>query len=76
MRASAIGSSHRLVKAVDALGIDKFMSPTMSDMTLMPFPTIKIGPGDSARSHGADEYILIDEITQAIETYIKLIKAI
>lgn len=76
LRASAISESHPLVKAVDSLGIGKFLSPTMSDMTLMPFPSIKIGPGDSARSHSADEYIIIDEIAQAIDTYIKLIKKI
>lgn len=76
LRASAIDDNHRLVMAIDALGIEKFLSPTMSDMTLMPFPSIKIGPGDSARSHSADEYIGIDEIEQAIEIYIKLILTI
>lgn len=76
LRASAIDDNHRLVMAIDTLGIEKFLSPTMSDMTLMPFPSIKIGPGDSARSHSADEYIGIDEIEQAIEIYIKLILTI
>lgn len=76
LHASYISVGHPLVKAVDRLGIEKFLSPTMSDMTLMPFPTIKIGPGDSRRSHSADEYILIDEIDRATETYIKLIHAI
>ncbi len=76
IRASAIADSHPLVKAVDALGIEKFLSPTTSDMALMPFPSIKIGPGDSARSHSADEYVELDEIQQATDLYIKLIKNI
>lgn len=76
IRASAIDDNHPLVKAVDTLGIDKFLSPTTSDMALMPFPSIKIGPGDSARSHSADEYVGISEIQQAVCLYVKLIKNI
>lgn len=76
LRASAIDDNHRLIKAVDSLGIEKFLSPTMSDMALMPFPTIKIGPGDSARSHTADEYIEIQEIENAVKLYTKLILTI
>ena len=45
---------------------------TLSDQTLMPFPSLKLGPGDSARSHSADEYICLSKITHAIETYIKI----
>ena len=48
-------------------------SPTTSDKALMPFPTLKMGPGDSARSHSADEFIYIDEIKDGIELYIKLV---
>ena len=76
IRASAIGDRHPLVEAADRLGIEKFLSPTTSDMALMPFPSIKIGPGDSARSHSADEYIRISEIEQAIDIYLNLIKNI
>lgn len=76
IRASAIDSRHPLVEAADRLGIEKFLSPTTSDMALMPFPSIKIGPGDSARSHSADEYIRISEIEQAIDIYLNLIKNI
>ena len=50
-----------------------FGSPTLSDQALMPFPTFKLGPGDSARSHSADEFIGINEIGKAIETYVSLI---
>ena len=53
-----------------------FGSPTLSDQALMPFPSLKIGPGDSARSHTADEYILSSEIEEAIEIYVNLLDAI
>lgn len=73
LRASAIDSNHPLVQAAKAIGADTFVSPTMSDMALMPFPSIKIGPGDSARSHSADEFIYLSEIQSAIDSYISLI---
>lgn len=76
LSASAISPSHQLVKAIDALGIKKVLSPTMSDMALMPFPSIKIGPGDSDRSHTADEYVNLDDIPRAIVTYINIIKSL
>ena len=52
------------------LGKEPFGSPTLSDQALMPFPSLKMGPGDSARSHTADEYIELAEIREAIDTYI------
>lgn len=77
LRASAIDRHHPLVRAAVRFGGECFVSPTMSDMALMPsFPTLKIGPGDSARSHTADEWIAVDEITNAIETYKKIILAL
>ena len=51
----------------------KYGSPTLSDQALMPFPSLKLGPGDSARSHTADEYIYLKEIEEGIELYIELI---
>ena len=51
------------------MGREPFGSPTLSNQAVMPFATLKIGPGDSARSHTADEYILTDEIAEAIEIY-------
>jgi acetylornithine deacetylase len=54
-------------------GKEAFGSPTMSDQALMPFPSVKIGPGNSSRSHSADEYILLSEIRESIEYYIKLL---
>ena len=55
------------------LGLEAFGSPTCSNQTLCPFPTLKIGPGDSARSHTADEYIGLDEIERGIEVYVALL---
>ena len=55
------------------MGMTPFGSPTLSDQALMPFPSFKLGPGQSARSHSADEYIGIGEIEDAINTYISLL---
>ena len=74
IRASVIAESHPLVVAAVKAGASCFVSPTTSDRTLMPFPALKIGPGESARSHTADEYILLEEIEQGIETYVKIIE--
>ena len=74
MKSTSISLTHPLVKAGLALNRGYYGSPTTSDKALMPFPTLKMGPGDSARSHTADEYIYIDEIKEGIETYINLIK--
>lgn len=73
MRPSGIAESHPLVQAAKKLGIHLYGSPTTSDQALIPVPSVKMGPGDSARSHSADEFIYLDEIKQGIETYIKLL---
>jgi acetylornithine deacetylase len=73
MKPTSISLDHPLVKAGLALGKGYFGSPTTSDKALMPFPTLKMGPGDSARSHTADEYIYISEIRDGIVTYIQLL---
>ena len=73
MKSTSIALDHPLVKAGLALGKGYYGSPTTSDKALMPFPTLKMGPGDSARSHTADEYIYVDEIRDGIETYIQLL---
>ncbi|RYZ24629.1 MAG: M20/M25/M40 family metallo-hydrolase [Chitinophagaceae bacterium] len=74
LRSSIIAGDHPLVRAGIALGRNTYGSPTLSDKALMPFPALKIGPGDSARSHTADEYILLSEIREAITLYIDLLK--
>jgi acetylornithine deacetylase len=73
MKSTSIPLDHPLVKAGMALGRGYYGSPTTSDKALMPFPALKMGPGDSARSHTADEFIYIDEIKEGIETYIQLL---
>ncbi len=76
MRSSIIEKDHPLVQAGLALGKTTYGSPTGSDKSFMPFPALKMGPGDSARSHSADEYIYTDEIKNGIELYIQLLEKI
>jgi len=73
MRSTAIDSHHPLVQAGIALGSKVYGSPTCSDKALMPFPALKCGPGDSARSHTADEFIYVEEIEKGIDFYTQLI---
>ncbi|HTE26386.1 M20 family metallo-hydrolase [Flavitalea sp.] len=73
MRSSYISLDHPIVKAGIKLGRDYYGSPTTSDKALMPFNTLKMGPGDSARSHTADEYIFIEEVNNGIELYIQFL---
>jgi acetylornithine deacetylase len=74
LKPSSIADNHPLVAAGKSMDISPYGSPTCSDMALMDFPSLKIGPGDSARSHTADEFIFINEIKEGIKTYIELIK--
>ena len=76
MKSTSIALDHPLVLAGIQLGKGYYGSPTTSDKALMPFPTLKMGPGDSARSHTADEFIYLEEIQNGIGTYIKLIEQI
>lgn len=75
IRASVLSRNHPLASAAQKAGLNLFISPTTSDMALMhDFPSIKIGPGKSERSHTADEYIEINELKRGLETYQNLIK--
>lgn len=76
LRSSMIDLSHPLVQSGIRLGLSYYGSPTSSDKALMPFPALKIGPGDSARSHTADEFIFLEEIAQGIDLYINLLSPI
>lgn len=76
LKPSSISVDHPIVKAGIALGRETYGSPTTSDQALLDIPSLKIGPGDSARSHMADEYIYTDEIKEGIALYIKLISEI
>ncbi len=76
LSSSHIPIGHPLVMRCLQLGMKPFGSPTLSDQALMPWPSLKLGPGQSSRSHSADEYICISEIEQAIQTYIQVIQFI
>lgn len=76
LNSSRIDLAHPLVQALVALGKTPFGSPTLSDQALMPFPSLKMGPGQSSRSHTADEYIEVQEIRDAIDTYLTLLRGL
>lgn len=72
VRASVIDAAHPLVRTAVMMGREPFVSPTTSDMALMHgIPSLKIGPGESSRSHRADEYVLIPELNEALHLYSK-----
>ncbi len=76
IKSTLINNNHPIVKAGEALGSICYGSPTTSDKALMPFPALKVGPGDSARSHTADEFIYLVEIEKGIEFYINLLNGV
>lgn len=76
MRPSFIPKDHPLVLEGLKLGKQLYGSPTTSDQALIPATSVKVGPGDSARSHTADEFIYLDEIRQGIDTYINLLSGL
>lgn len=73
LNSSRISLENPFVQRAIIIGKTPYGSPTLSDQTFMPFPTLKMGPGDSARSHTANEYIHLSEIREAIELYVKLL---
>ncbi|TRO65173.1 M20 family metallo-hydrolase [Christiangramia sabulilitoris] len=74
LNSSSIPLDHELVKAGIDLGMDTYGSPTLSDQAMLSCPSLKLGPGDSTRSHSADEFIYVKEIEEGIEKYIKLLE--
>ena len=73
LNSSHIGKNHPLIKKGVAMGKTIYGSPTLSDQSMMPFETLKMGPGESARSHTPDEFILVSEIRAGIRDYIELL---
>ncbi|MEB2782060.1 M20 family metallo-hydrolase [Algoriphagus sp. C2-6-M1] len=73
LQPSHVPDGHLILKVGQQLGLKTYGSPSLSDQALIPYPSIKIGPGDSARSHSADEFIYLTEIQQGIEGYIKIL---
>jgi acetylornithine deacetylase len=76
LNSSKIDLNHPLVQRCIGLGLTPFGSPTLSDQALIPFDTLKIGCGDSARSHTADEYIELPEIEKGIQIYKQLLEGL
>lgn len=76
LNASGIALDHPIVQKGNELGIRTYGSQTMSDQVHMPFPCIKMGPGDTRRSHTADEFIYISEVEKGIEIYLELLKGL
>jgi acetylornithine deacetylase len=74
LRSSNLPEGHLLQQVATSLGLEKFGSPTLSDQALIPYPSAKIGPGDSARSHTADEFIFTQEVKDGITTYISILE--
>ena len=74
LRSSGVSQDHPLVKAGIKMGLKLYGSPTTSDQALIPVPSVKIGPGDSGRSHSADEFIYLEEVRNGIDTYIRLLE--
>ena len=75
LHSSSIPTDHPLIKRCMDLGLKPFGSPTLSDQALMPFPSFKLGPGQSSRSHSADEFICISEVEQALDIYLQILNA-
>jgi acetylornithine deacetylase len=73
LNSSAIAREHPVVRRCEALGRVPYASPTTSNQALLSCPSVKLGPGDSARSHAANEYILVEEVAGAIELYEKIL---
>ena len=76
LNSSSISLEHPIVKAGLELGRTTYGSPTTSDQAVIPFPSLKMGPGLSARSHSSDEFIYVDEIYEGIKIYIQLLSKI
>jgi len=76
LKPSSIDLDHPIVQAGIALGRTTYGSPTTSDQSLLDIQSIKVGPGDSARSHSADEFVYVDEIREGIELYVKMLEEI
>lgn len=76
LHGSAIDADHPLVRRGLALGLPAVGSPTLSNQALARFPSVKIGPGDSPRSHTANEYVVVDDIAKAVDIYVNLLDGI
>jgi acetylornithine deacetylase len=76
LNSSSIPKEHPLVQAGLAMGRETYGSPTLSDQAVLACPSLKLGPGDSTRSHSADEFIYLKEIEEGIGLYVELLERI
>jgi acetylornithine deacetylase len=76
LNSSSISTNHDLVKAGIAMGRETYGSPTLSDQSVLSCQSLKLGPGDSTRSHSADEFIYLAEIEEGIEIYVELLNRV
>ena len=76
LNSSSIPINHELVEAGIDLGRETYGSPTLSDQSVLTCPSLKLGPGDSTRSHTADEFIYLAEIEEGVDLYIKLLEKV
>ena len=76
LNSSSIPVEHDLVKAGIAMGRTTYGSPTLSDQAVLSCPSLKLGPGDSTRSHSANEFIYVNEIEEGIQIYVELLNRV
>jgi len=76
LKPSLLSQDHFLMTAIRECQLEPFGSSTLSDMALIPFPAVKMGPGDSARSHTAGEYILESELDEGVKAYCKFLNTL
>ncbi|KEO75863.1 M20/M25/M40 family metallo-hydrolase [Anditalea andensis] len=74
LNSSKVPDDHKILLISKKMDLVQYGSPTLSDQALIPYPSVKIGPGDSARSHTSDEFIYVEEVYQGIDFYINLIQ--
>ena len=73
LNSSRIDVSHPIIRKAESLGMKPYGSPTLSDQAILSCPSFKLGPGESARSHTADEYVTLLELEQAVPRYVELL---
>lgn len=76
LKPSSIDKDHPIVQSGIRMGKETYGSPTTSDQALLSIPSVKVGPGDSARSHMADEYVYVQEILDGISDYVEMLKPV
>ncbi len=74
LQSSQLPGDNLMNRVIEDLDLETYGSPTLSDQALIPYPSVKIGPGDSARSHTADEFIYLNEVQSGISGYIKILE--